>query len=307
MNRRELTQLGALTAAVAWLPACVGGSDGTSLGPDPAGSSSASGVTETSALASGNGLRAFAPGGTSFVLAPLRNYVDVLDSYGTRITRIGDPFGVPTRGRGDVSGPIAAAWSAASGRFLILELGNARVQAFGPSGAALGILASVDRGSSDLAVDAKSGAFYVAASSTHRIQGFDASGRALGTIGRFGMGSAGLNGPASVALAPNGTLHVVDAGSASVKVFTTGGDFIGSYGGRGDSGAPLVGPRAVRFDGAGYAWVADTFGASVRVYDVAGRLQSRWSPRLGNGRPAAPVALSVRADGSMYAAVIAAS
>jgi DNA-binding beta-propeller fold protein YncE len=293
MNRRQFGHLAAAAAASPWLPACVEGADEPVI-PAPAGGQGA--------LVSGEATRAFAPGGQSFQLAPLRNYVDVLDPSGRPIARIGSADRVPTSAVGDVSGPVAAAWDAASNRVLVLERGNARVQAFDSFGGSLGVVAAVDP-SSDLAVDDRDGTIYVAVSSTHRIQVFTAAGAAAGTIGRFGIDRPGLNGPVSVAVGPDGTLHVVDAGSASVKVFKTDGAFVGSYGAAGD--ARLVGPRAIRFDAAGRAWVADTLGAAVQVYDARGTLLSRVSPRLADGRLAAPVALGLRADRAMYAAVIA--
>jgi tripartite motif-containing protein 71 len=298
MNRRQFGHLAAVAAATTWLPACVGGAnDGRS------GLFGSNAMAGEEAFVSGAAARAFAPSGESFELAPLRNYVDVFNAQGVSVARVGDADRAPTSAIGDLGGPVAAAWDSFSSRLLILERSNARVQAFSLSGSPLGVVTAVDR-ASDLAVDGRDGTIYVAASSTHRIQVFTPSGAAVRTIGRFGVDASGLNGPVSIALGPAGTLHVVDGGSASVKVFKTDGTFVGSYGASG--AARLAGPRAIRFDAEGRVWVADTFGSSIRIYDARGNALSQVSPRLSDGRPAAPVALGLRGDQSMYAAVIAA-
>jgi hypothetical protein len=152
MNRREFTQLGAVAAATAMLPACMAETDDP-LGSDPGGSSLSSASFANGGLASGAGPRAFAADGRSFKLAPLRNYFDAFDANGRRVARVGNPNRPPTTAVGDVSGPVAAAWNESSGRLLVLERGNARVQAFGPSGASLGVVAAVGP-ASDLALDA---------------------------------------------------------------------------------------------------------------------------------------------------------
>jgi hypothetical protein len=297
MNRREFARFAG--AGLFGLAGC-GGSIGTTeaIAQDPAVG------PPRDELVTGGAQRVFAPDGRRFELVPLHNTIDVFDTRGTQVARIGDPSRAPTRAVGDVSAPVAAAWDETGARLLVLERGNGRIQAFDATGTSLGVLAAVDA-ASDLAIDPQDGSLLVALSTAHRIQLLSARGGPSGTIGSFGTQGSGLNGPVSVALAPNGDVHVVDSGSASVKVFTAGGGFVGSYGAAGD--AKLVGPRAVRFDAAGRIWVADTFAAAVLVFDAGGNLVSRLSPLLANGRPASPVALCPRVDGTMYAAVIEAA
>jgi DNA-binding beta-propeller fold protein YncE len=315
MNRREFSQFAAAGVASMWLPAC-SGAPGVPGEPPAAGTSGARGPGASpvgapgeSQLAAGSGLRSFAPDGRSFEASPIHNYVDLLAPSGRRTARIGDPSRVPTRAVGDVSGPVAIAWDDAAQRLIVLERGNERIQAFDGAGASLGVLAEGVVGS-DLFVRPDDGTIYVAACLDHSVAVFSASGRSLGTVGRFGTDDAGLNGPLSVVASADGTVHVVDAGSARVKVFGADGRFQSIYGAASAAGggaSALVGPRAVRLDAAGRSWVADTFGAAVCVYDGLGSLLSRFSPRLSDGTPAAPVSLCARADGTVYASLIAAA
>jgi DNA-binding beta-propeller fold protein YncE len=306
MNRREFAQLAAVGVAGVWLPACANPS-GAPLSAPPAIGSATPGPTSSfeAQLSTGSSLQSFAPDGRTFRASPLENTVELLYPSGARIALIGDPSRVPSRALGDVNYPVAVAWDDAGQRLLVLEQGNQRIQAFDATGASLGVVANGTSGS-DLLLHPDDATIYVASTLAHRIDVFDSLGRSLGTIGRFGTDTSGLNGPGSVGVSSDGTVHVVDMGSALVKVFSTGGQFLRSYGSAGAASPQLVGPRSLRFDGAGRAWVADTFGAAVCVYDAQGTLLSRFSPRLSNGGSAAPISLSVRADGSIYAALIAA-
>jgi DNA-binding beta-propeller fold protein YncE len=293
MERREFAQLAAFGALSAWLPACA--DDASSL-PGAPGSLQ---------LTTGTTLQSFAPDGRAFAPSPFGNYVDFFSTSGAPIARIGSPSRAPTRALGDVNGPVAVAWDEVGQRLLVLEQGNARIQAFDAGGASLGIFASAVSGS-DLFVHPGDGTVYLASTLNHRVDVFASNGRSLGTIGQFGTNAAGLNGPVSVALGADGALHVVDAGSALVKVFGADGPFVRSYGSGGIGSSALVGPRSVRVDGAGRVWVADTFGAAISVYDEQGGSLMRVSPTLPGGAPAAPRSLGVRADGAIYAALIAA-
>ncbi len=258
-----------------------------------------------SQLVTGSGLQSFAPDGRAFAAWPFRNYIDFLSPSGIPTARVGDPSRVPTRALGDVNGPVAVAWDDAGQRLLVLEQGNARIQVFDPTGAPLGVLADGVSGS-DLFVHPGDGTIYLASTLAHRIDVFDANGSVLGAVGQFGTNAAGLNGPASVVVAGDGSVHVVDMGSALVKVFGVGGQFVRSYGSAGIASSGLVGPRSVRIDGAGRVWVADTFGAAIFIYDAQGGLLSRFTPTFCDGGPAAPTSLCARADGTIYAALIAA-
>ncbi len=307
MNRREFAQLAAVGVAGAWLPACANPAGAPLSAPSATAKGAAPGATSPfeGQLSTGLSLQSFAPDGRTFHASPLNNSVEFLSPSGARIALVGDPSRVPTRALGDVNHPVAVAWDDAGQRLLVLEQGNQRIQAFDATGTSLGVVANGTSGS-DLLLHPDDGTIYVASTLAHRIDAFDSLGRSLGTVGRFGTDTSGLNGPGSVAIASDGTVHVVDVGSALVKVFTAGGQFLRSYGAAGVATSQLVGPRSLRFDGAGRAWVADTFGAAICVYDAQGTLLSRFTPSLSDGGPAAPISLSTRPDGTIYAALIAA-
>src|SRR5579864_1150184 len=210
MRRRDFVNLALAGVAARWLPACAGTeADGPPPRLDP---------TAGNALVAGDSVRAFAPDGRSFELAPLHHYVDAFARDGTRIARLGDPTRAPTRAVGMLNAPVAAVWDDGGARLVVLERGAERLQAFDGAGAPLGVLGSTDRGA-DLALDPRDRTLFVAASSAHRIEAFAPDGASRGSIGAFGTDGAGLNGPVSVAVAPDGGIHVVDVGSRTVKVF----------------------------------------------------------------------------------------
>jgi DNA-binding beta-propeller fold protein YncE len=239
--------------------------------------------------------RAFASDGTSVELATMKHYVDVFSPNGVRQGRLGEPSRVGFGALGTLNAPIAAEWD--GDRLLVLERGNARIQAFSRVGDPLGVIAQTAL-PGDFAVDPRDRTIFVAGFSEHRIEVFGPDGLLLRTVGRFGTDRAGLNGPCSIALASDGSLHVADIGSRSIKVFSAAGDFVASYG-----DGVLIHPRSIRFDAQGRAWVADTYAAAIRVFDPAGTLVATIEPRTPSGLRGAPMALSRRPDGTLYAAV----
>jgi hypothetical protein len=315
MRRRAFVQLTGLYAASVVLPTLSGCSAPEEPRPasaapgaaNPAGDTNPTSLTAPASVTTGSGSRAVASDGSVALLLPDEHSVDVFDPTGAPVARLGGSALAGTRSVGTFNAPIAAVWDEGASRLLVLEKGNARIQAVAPSGKAIAVVAETAIAPTDLAVDPHARTLYVAVPLFHRIDVLDASGRALRSIGTFGTSGSGLNGPLGAALSPDGSLHVVDAGSGRVKVFGLDGRFIGDYGASGSDEARLVAPRAIRFDSAGRAWVADAGGSAVRVYDAQGGFVAKITPRMPDGRVATPVALSALPDGSVYASVVAAS
>jgi len=237
--------------------------------------------------------RVFTADGRSFELVPVRHTVDVFDAGGVRRLRIGREGRTPTMARGDLNGPIGVACD--TGRIVVLERGNGRLQAFDDAGRSLGAFGPQLGNPTDMAFDEVDRVFWISEWDTHRVLGISADdGRVVGTVGSFGLADAGLNGAAGVALSTDRRLHVADVGNARIQVFERDGRHVASYGGT------MRAPRAIRFDDRGRAWVADTLGGEVLVFDAGGALLERTAV-------VAPVALSAHPAGNMYVATIAAS
>lgn len=296
MKRRQFVQLGALSAMTTAVPSL--GCAGLEIREEPDGPAPpATGVTppDESALRYGREPRVFTGDGRSFAIATSRHEISILDANDRRIATLGARDRAPTSSPADLNAPVSAVWDETRKRLFVLERGSERITVFDGDGRALGVLTRTSRGA-DLATDGRN-ALFVAASSAHVIEVYDKTGSSLGTVGRFGTDERGLNGPTSVAYALDRTLHVVDSGSHRVKVFTTDGRFVRSY------GDALVGPHAIRIDAEGRAWVADMFDRVVVVFETgSGRELARFTPRM-DGAPATPIALTPRADGSIYTAL----
>jgi hypothetical protein len=187
---------------------------------------------------------------------------------------------------GELAAPMALA-AADDGRLYLVEWGASQVRVYdaarAPSGrfGGRGDAAVPLRAPRDVAV--RGDVVAVADTINHRVALFDRSGRPRGQLGTPGTGPTELNGPGSVALAPDGSIHVADTGNSRVQVFGADGRLQRTYG----RGA-LQRPRCVRLDAAGHAWVADPMARAVLVFDAAGRLVERDAPAAG-----APVWLAV--------------
>lgn len=135
----------------------------------------------------------------------------------------------------------------------------------------------------------------------HAIITLDHSGRAEVLAGGHANApiEGPLNGPRSIAVAPNGDLHVVDGGGARVVIFAASGREVGSYGSVGDG---LMSPRTITTDARGRSFVADPVAGSVFVF-AGGTLRDRWDAPTVDGQRGAPLAARLQADGSLFVAL----
>jgi len=112
-----------------------------------------------------------------------------------------------------------------------------------------------------VAIDAQ-GNTYVSDGSNHRIRKVTASGMIFafagtGTAGLAGDGGpaadAQLNGPAGLAVGPEGEVYIADAGNGRIRKVDAGGTITTVA-----SGAPLDTPTGLALDAAGNLYIADT-------------------------------------------------
>lgn len=244
----------------------------------------------------GRAMLAFDAGGSSYEINRTAPELTFRDREGRRLTG----FRVSgRRGRGEFNAPVSIAADGA-GRVHVVELGNRRVQTLTAAGRHSGFLSQDFERPRDIAIGEELVA--VCDSGRHHVRLFTRRGEPIRTIGKQGLRRAELNGPASVAFAPDGSLHVVDQGNARVQAFDRSGRHLFSYGTYGPGRHQFLSPRCIRFDARGRAWVADAVARRVSVFDSAGQHLSTLSPVDESGGPATPHWLGVLPNGRIYIA-----
>jgi sugar lactone lactonase YvrE len=222
--------------------------------------------------------------GNLYDVFPTRGRVDVRSPDGTPLSQVPGPLDSP-RAVGALPG----------GEVWVLE--PERVRVYSP-GRLLAPRAEFLQGRTeglgagrDLAVVNES--VVVVDGHRHRVQVVDPRGRVVRTFGSLGDGPGRLNGPGSVAVAPDGHLHVADTGNFRVQVFTPAGRHVRTYGGWGTQPGQVQGARCVRVGADGTSYVVDAVGGCVHLFDASGRFLSRFLPRDGSR----PVWLAVAGHG----------
>lgn len=242
----------------------------------------------------------FDPSGHSYEIDSAAAALTFRDREGRLLAQLG----VAGRdGCGELNGPVSVA-SDGAGRVHVVELGNRRVQTLTAAGRHSGFLAQDLERPRDIAMSDDRVA--VCDSGRHQVRVFSREGKAVGTIGQQGLRRGELNGPTSVAFAPDGSVHVADQGNARVQAFDRSGRYLFSYGSYGVGKQQFLSPRCIRFDAHGRAWVADAVTRRVSVFDGDGRLLHSLSPVDERGAQATPHWLAVLPNGGIYLALLSA-
>jgi len=116
---------------------------------------------------------------------------------------------------------------------------------------------------------------------------FTQDGELLMTIGTAGVAGAGQNtfdGPADVAVAPNGDVFVVDGhGNDRVVKFSKDGDFIMEWGEEGSGPGQFNEPHSLAFDSRGRLFVGDRLNERIQVFDQNGHYLTEWAGIMASG------------------------
>jgi sugar lactone lactonase YvrE len=310
MDRRSFVNLAAFGGAVLVLPNFLGGcGDGspsdpegvlTSGGKIPTGEGTVTpeGAMGGAVVGRGASVRSFTDGnGNLFQAYGSQNRVDFFGPTGALRGRVTAGLNLPVSLAVD-----------GSGRVLLLELGGQRVRTFDLDGRSLGSFASSLplRYPRDLTIANGSGTVAIADTLNHRIALLDGNGHLIRTLGSLGSRSGELNGPSSVAFAPDGSLlYIADLGNARVQVYSASGRVLDSLGRYGTAPGQFLQPSSLRLDANGYLYIADAMGGYVTVYDPSHSLVSRFRPTLPNGATGVPLWISTRTDGSVLFGTIA--
>ena len=121
----------------------------------------------------------------------------------------------------------------------------------------------------------------------HQVFKFTPDGKLLMTLGTAGVAGDGQNtfdGPADVAVAPNGDIFVVDGhGNNRVVKFAKDGRFIMEWGGAGTGPGQFNEPHCLAFDSRGRLFVGDRVNQRIQVFDQNGRYLAEWPGIMASG------------------------
>jgi putative cell wall-binding protein/streptogramin lyase len=210
-------------------------------------------------------------------------------------------------GDGQFSNPYGVA-VAADGTVYVTDLGNDRIQYFGPTGVFQGEWGSTGIGDGQFdfpygVAVAADGTVYVADYNNHRIQYFGPTGVFQGEWGSTGNANGEFSFPSGVAVAADGTVYVADTDNDRIQVFGPTGVFQGKWGSNGNADGQFSVPRGVAVAADGTVYVADTGNDRIQVFSPTGVFEGKWgSFGSGDGQFNLPRGVAVAADGTVYVA-----
>lgn len=183
---------------------------------------------------------------------------------------------------GGSGGPLAVPTDVAvgtAGRVYVVDGGNSRIVAFGPTGQFLFSIGRAGNGKGEfkspvgVGTDAQ-GRVYVADSGNNRIQIFDGSGRFASSFPVTSDGRAVR--PIDVAPDAEGkTIYVTGNNNHKVMAFAPTGQLLRQWGGEGLSDGEFRYPATIAVTPNGLIFVVDVMNSRVQVFDKRGRLGFR--------------------------------
>ena len=225
-------------------------------------------------------------------------------------------------GRGQFSQPRGIAVDQGSGVTYVVDMGNLRVERFGPEGEFIGIWGGGEEGGvtfgsatglgpTGIAVGAD-GLVYVADTWNHRVVGLDESGSVVREIGSGELVDL-QNDPARVSESPgfffgpravlvhNDEIYVVDTGNERVQVFGLDGTFRRTWGGYGSEPGQLREPVGIAVGPDGLIYVADSDNARISVFTPEGSPVRQFPVQAWTGGSYIEPYLTFGQDGRLYA------
>jgi DNA-binding beta-propeller fold protein YncE len=126
----------------------------------------------------------------------------------------------------------------------------------------------------------------------HTVMKLSRDGDVLMTIGTPGVAGAGedtFDGPADVAIAPNGDIFVADGhGNDRIVKFSPEGEFIMEWGTEGTDYGQFNEPHTLAFDSRGRLFVGDRINQRIQVFDQNGRFLAVWPAIMASGMHITP-------------------
>jgi streptogramin lyase len=213
------------------------------------------------------------------------------------------------------SGDEAAIAFAPDGTFYVADIGNHRIQKFGPDRGFLTAWGSEGREAGqfvvpiDLVVGGE-GRVYVldshrntvpAAPETGAVQVFDADGRFLAEWGKRGSDPGHMDGPFGIGFDPDGTLLVAEFDNSRVQRFTPGGELLDGWGAYGFEDGNFEWAMDAAVDAEGRVFVPDFSNHRVQVFDRDGQFLAAWGENgTDAGEFESALGVAVGGDGTVY-------
>lgn len=200
------------------------------------------------------------------------------------------------------------------GAFYVADVGNHRIQKFGPDRGFITAWGSEGQEAGqfdtpiDLVVDGQ-GRVYVLDSfrnlvpdpETGAVQVFDADGRFLAEWGVYGDKPGQMHEPFGIGLDPDGTLLVAEFANNRVQRFTAEGEVLDGWGEYGSAGGEFIWAMDAAVDAAGRVFVTDYANHRVQVFDHDGRFLAAWGEYgTDAGQFASALGVAVGGDGVVY-------
>lgn len=225
----------------------------------------------------------------------------------------------PGAGRGQFNDPRGIAADITSGNVYVVDMGNDRVESFGPDGAFVGSWGGVDSpisfGSTDQGLGPTGiavgfdGLIYVADTWNHRVVVLNSMGENMRVFGAFGdTGDAPESstlegqffGPRAIAVTGD-EVFVVDTGNERVQVFAPDGTFLRSWGGYGNGPTQFVEPVGIAIGPDGRVYVADSGNARISIFQRDGTPIEQWPVPAWEGQAYFEPYLAFDNNGLLYA------
>ncbi len=176
--------------------------------------------------------------------------------------------GRPGKGPGEFEAPVGIGIDP-SGRLLVADRGNRRIQIYSSEGRFIRQFAVPER-PIDVAASRDGRELYVTANRKHRLLVYRPDGRMLRGWGRNGADHGEFRYPATVAVLPNRRLAVVDVFNTRVQIFDPNGAFAFQAGRWGVRPGQLFRPKGVAVDERGRLYVSDSYLNVVQVFTAEG-------------------------------------
>lgn len=210
---------------------------------------------------------------------------------------------------------------APDGSFYIADVGNHRIQKFGPDRQFITAwgskvdLASKERDPGqfytviDLVVDEQSRVYvldsyrneYLPDSGIGAVQIFDADGQFLAEWGEYGSKPGQLSGPFGIGIDLDGTILIAEFDNNRVQRFTPEGELLHGWGEFGTADGEFIWAMDAAVDSEGHVFVTDYSNNRVQVFDRDGRFLAKWGTQ---GRDAGEfvytLGVAVGDDGIVY-------
>jgi peptidylamidoglycolate lyase len=136
----------------------------------------------------------------------------------------------------------------------------------------------------------------------HQVLKFTRDGALLMELGTNGVpgdndSRVSLNGPADVAVGPNGDIFVADGESTNTRIvkFSAEGRFLMSWGSKGSEPGQLLTPHSIVLDSGGRVYVANRGNKRIEIFDRQGGYLGQIATAF------TPYGLFLTGDGIMYA------